>query len=118
MFALDHAPITSSIIMQILAVVIPCSRSGRSRCGRPRKITQWTRYLTVAIAVMQSTGLPSCSTTAAAGSASPTPPGPDLILNFTVPRVLRHIVTYCRHRPADVDGELITQRGIGNGMCC
>src|SRR5215216_5339514 len=58
-FALGVMPyITSSIIMQILAVVIPKLEQWQQQGAvGQRKITQWTRYLTVAIAIMQSTGL-------------------------------------------------------------
>src|SRR3712207_6100540 len=58
-FALGIMPyITSSIIMQLLTVVIPrleaWSKEGESGY---KKITQWTRYLTVLLAILQSTGL-------------------------------------------------------------
>ena len=44
--------------MQILAVVIPKLEQWQQQGAvGQRKITQWTRYLTVAIAIMQSTGL-------------------------------------------------------------
>ena len=58
-FALGIMPyITSSIIMQVLAVVIPRLEEWQKQGAvGQRKITQWTRYLTVAIAVLQSTGL-------------------------------------------------------------
>ena len=58
-FALGIMPyITSSIIMQILAVVIPKLEQWQKQGAvGQRKITQWTRYLTVGIAIMQSTGL-------------------------------------------------------------
>ena len=58
-FALGIMPyITSSIIMQILAVVIPKLEQWQQQGAvGQRKITQWTRYLTVAIAILQSTGL-------------------------------------------------------------
>src|SRR5436305_5924214 len=58
-FALGIMPyITSSIIMQILTVVIPKLEQWQEQGAvGQRKITQWTRYLTVAIAIMQSTGL-------------------------------------------------------------
>src|SRR5207249_7678843 len=48
--------ITSSIIMQILGVVIPKLEEWQNegQTGQ-KKITQWTRYLTVALAIMQST---------------------------------------------------------------
>src|SRR3712207_8741107 len=58
-FALGIMPyITSSIIMQILTVVIPKLEQWQQQGAvGQRKITQWTRYVTVAIAIMQSTGL-------------------------------------------------------------
>ena len=56
-FSLGIMPyITSSIIMQLLAVVIPKLQSLQDEGETGRKvITQWTRYLTVAIALIQST---------------------------------------------------------------
>ena len=59
LFALGIMPyITSSIIMQILTVVIPKLQQWQEQGAvGQRKITQWTRYLTIAIAVLQSTGL-------------------------------------------------------------
>ena len=58
-FALGIMPyITASIIMQILTVVIPKLEQWQQQGAvGQRKITQWTRYLTVAIALLQSTGL-------------------------------------------------------------
>ena len=58
-FALGIMPyITSSIIMQLLSVVIPRIEQWQQegQVGQ-KKITQWTRYLTVALAIMQSTGI-------------------------------------------------------------
>ena len=48
--------ITASIIMQLLGVVIPKLEEWQNegQTGQ-KKITQWTRYLTVALALMQST---------------------------------------------------------------
>src|SRR6266511_2224915 len=50
--------ITASIIMQLLGVVIPKLEEWQNegQVGQ-KKITQWTRYLTVALALMQSTGI-------------------------------------------------------------
>ena len=58
-FALGIMPyITSSMIMQILGVVIPKIEEWQQQGAvGQRKITQWTRYLTVAIAVVQSLSL-------------------------------------------------------------
>src|ERR687898_1652798 len=55
-FALGIMPyITASIIMQLMTVVVPTLEQlqKEGELGR-RKITQWTRYLTVALALMQS----------------------------------------------------------------
>ena len=56
-FALGIMPyITASIIMQILGVVVPKIEQWQQQGAvGQRKITQWTRYLTVAIALVQST---------------------------------------------------------------
>src|ERR1700733_10862564 len=58
-FALGIMPyITSSIILQLLTVVVPTLEKlqKEGELGR-RKITQWTRYLTVILALMQSFGI-------------------------------------------------------------
>src|SRR6266404_5081101 len=58
-FALGIMPyITSSIILQLLTVVIPTLEKlqKEGELGR-RKITQWTRYLTVGLALIQSFGI-------------------------------------------------------------
>ena len=57
-FALGIMPyITASIILQLLAVVIPKLQALQEEGESGRKvITQWTRYLTVILALLQSTG--------------------------------------------------------------
>src|ERR1700674_5117775 len=58
-FALGIMPyITASIILQLLTVVIPTLEKlqKEGELGR-RKITQWTRYLTVALSIIQSFGI-------------------------------------------------------------
>src|SRR5216110_1598155 len=58
-FALGIMPyITSSIIMQLLAVVIPKIEQWQKQGAvGQRKITQWTRYMTVGLAILQATGI-------------------------------------------------------------
>jgi preprotein translocase subunit SecY len=120
-FALGIMPyITSSIIMQLLAVVIPKLEEWQQQgqVGQ-KKITQWTRYLTVALALMQSTGI-VFALHQGAGSflgSSNALNGIDLIPHFGAARVLL-IVTTLTAGTAMIMwlGELITQRGIGNGM--
>ena len=77
-FALGIMPyITASIIMQILAVVIPKLEQWQQQGAvGQRKITQWTRYLTIAIAIMQSTGLTFLFQKGGGGSTAATPPTP------------------------------------------
>ena len=118
-FALGIMPyITSSIIMQILAVVIPKLEEWQKQGAvGQRKITQWTRYLTVAIAVMQSTGLAFLFHNGGGGFGQSNTTGLYLIPNFTVPRVLLIVLTLTAGTALLMwMGELITQRGIGNGM--
>ena len=112
-FALGIMPyITASIIMQLLAVVIPrletLQQEGEQ--GR-RKITQYTRYLTVGLAVLQSTGL---VTLARNGTLF----GTDQILLNDSPWLIAFMILTLTAGTAFVMwlGELITQRGVGNGM--
>ena len=112
-FSLGIMPyITSSIILQLLTVVIPklqkLQEEGES--GR-RVITQWTRYLTVVLALLQSTGLTYLFSR---GSLSG---GLILIPNYTPSRVGLIVLTMTAGTAFIMWlGELITQRGIGNGM--
>ena len=58
-FALGIMPyITASIILQLLTVVVPALEKlqKEGELGR-RKITQWTRYLTIGLSMMQSFGI-------------------------------------------------------------
>jgi preprotein translocase subunit SecY len=119
-FALGIMPyITSSIIMQILGVVIPKLEEWQNQGAvGQRKITQWTRYLTIAIALLQATALTFLF--GRGGGNSFFGRGvPDIILlpDFTLPRVMLVILTLTAGTALLMwMGELITQRGIGNGM--
>ena len=116
-FALGIMPyITSSIIMQLLTVVIPrleaWSKEGES--GH-KKINQWTRYLTVLLATLQSTGLAFLFHQGGVTDATGAPV--DLIPEFSAPRVALIVVSLTAGTALIMWlGELITQRGIGNGM--
>ncbi len=111
-FALGIMPyITASIIMQLLAVVIPkleeLKREGEQ--GR-RKITQYTRYATVGLALLQSTGLVTLARNGVAFNAVVMPgagTGTIIIAVLTLTAGTSLIMWL---------GELITARGIGNGM--
>jgi preprotein translocase subunit SecY len=112
-FALGIMPyITSSIIMQLLAVVIPKLQALQEEGESGRKvITQWTRYLTVILALLQSTGF------AYLFHSGQFTGGIDLIPDFTPRNVIIVVVTMTAGTALLMwFGELITQRGIGNGM--
>jgi preprotein translocase subunit SecY len=112
-FALGIMPyITSSIIMQILGVVIPKIEEWQQQGAvGQRKITQWTRYLTVAIAVVQSTSF------AFLFHQGQLVNGADLLPDFNAWTVFVVVVTLTTGTALLMwMGELITQRGIGNGM--
>jgi len=114
-FALGIMPyITSSIIIQLLVVVIPrletLKQEGQS--GQA-KLTQYTRYLTIALAVLQSTGIialarsqrlfPNCTN--------------DIIPDDGLFRILVLVLTMTAGTAVIMWlGELVTDRGVGNGM--
>ena len=115
-FGLGIMPyITSSIIVQLLQTVIPKFEQWREQGAvGQRKLTQATRYLTVALAVMQSSGLVFLFHSGQLfGSGS----NIDLIKDFTAQRVLFIILVFTAGTAVVMWlAELITQRGIGNGM--
>ena len=104
--------ITSSIILQLLTVVIPRLQKLQEEGESGRKvITQWTRYVTVVLALLQSTGLTYIFSR---GSLTG---GISLIPNYTPSRVGLIVLTMTAGTAFIMWlGELISQRGIGNGM--
>jgi preprotein translocase subunit SecY len=117
-FALGIMPyITASIIVQLLRVVIPhfetLYKEGQAGQG---KLTQYTRYLTIALGVLQSTTL---ITVARSGALFPTgaPECSQLITNDAWYAMLLMVITMTAGTGLIMwMGELITERGIGNGM--
>lgn len=112
-FALGIMPyITASIILQLLTVVYePLARLQKEgELGR-KKITQWTRYLTVILSMLQSFGIAMTLNrqTMGGGTAFVTNPGVGFILMtmLTLTTGSAFIMWL---------GEQITERGIGNGM--
>jgi preprotein translocase subunit SecY len=83
-----------------------------------RKITQWTRYLTIAIAIMQSTGLTFLFQKGGGGFNGGNPTNTDLFAGrANAGRILLVVLTLTAGTALLMwMGELITQRGIGNGM--
>ncbi len=117
LFALGIMPyITSSIIMQILTVVIPKLQQWQEQGAvGQRKITQWTRYLTIAISVLQSTGLVFAFKNGGGGLS--TNNNIDLVPHYGPFRVFLIVLTMTAGTAILMwMGETITQRGIGNGM--
>ena len=108
-FALGIMPyITSSIILQLLTVVIPTLEKlqKEGELGR-RKITQWTRYLTVGLAMMQSFGI-ATGLQAMEGNIVIHPGfGFTLLTMLSLTTGTAFIMWL---------GEQISERGIGNGM--
>ena len=114
-FALGIMPyITASIILQLLTVVIPRLETlkNEGQSGQA-KITQYTRYLTVGLAILQSTGyielarsgtlFPGCTES--------------VIPNASVFRIATMVITMVAGTAVIMwMGELITDRGVGNGM--
>jgi preprotein translocase subunit SecY len=120
-FALGVMPyITSSIIMQILTVVIPKLEEWQQQGAiGQRKITQWTRYLTIAIAVLQSTALAFLFHNGGGGllGGGGNPTNVDVLPDFTAPKVMLVVLVLTAGTALLMwMGEVITQRGIGNGM--
>ena len=121
-FALGIMPyITASIIMQILGVVIPkLEELQQQGAVGQRKITQYTRYVTIALATLQATGLVFIFGTGRGrgvllgGANAPTVP---LLPDGLWPRGYLIIPTLVAGTAVLMwIGELISQRGIGNGM--
>jgi preprotein translocase subunit SecY len=111
-FALGIMPyITASIILQLMTVVIPSLEKLRKEgeVGQ-QKITQYTRYLTVALAFGQSIGYVFLFRSFSSGTT-------DVVDNFTFGRVFVIVITLTAGCVMLMwFGELITQRGIGNGI--
>ncbi|MER7750459.1 MULTISPECIES: preprotein translocase subunit SecY [unclassified Kitasatospora] len=116
-FALGIMPyITASIILQLLTVVIPrlemLKKEGQA--GQA-KITQYTRYLTIALAVLQGTGIVATASSGALFSGCPL--ANQIVPDTGVFRIAVMVLTMTAGTTVIMWlGELITDRGIGNGM--
>lgn len=111
-FALGVMPyISASIIMQLLAIVVPTleqlKKEGES--GR-RKITQYTRYGTVALATFQAIGISIALQSQKIGVMSVViDPGPGFIFTAALTLITGTIFLMWL-------GEQVTERGVGNGI--
>ena len=108
--------ITASIIMQLLVPVLPqlekIQREGES--GRA-KITQWTRYLTIAVCLIQG-AMVTMAMIDPSRLGLPTPAAPLFIGSSTVFVLVNTVVLTCTTMVFMWLGEQITERGIGNGV--
>ena len=114
-FALGIMPyITASIILQLLVVVIPrletLKKEGQS--GQT-KITQYTRYLTLGLAILQATGIVALARSGRLIQGCTD----NLLYNNNITTFLTMVVTMTAGTAVIMWlGELITERGVGNGM--
>src|SRR5215468_11112068 len=108
-FALGIMPyITASIILQLLTVVVPTLEKlqKEGELGR-RKITQWTRYLTVGLSIIQSFGIAEGLQNMQGG----------IVINPGFGFILLTILSLTTGTAFIMWlGEQITERGVGNGM--
>src|SRR6266851_1178630 len=108
-FALGIMPyITASIILQLLTVVVPTLEklSKEGELGR-RKITQWTRYLTICLSILQSFGIAQALMGSQLG----------VVINPGFGFVILTIISLTTGTAFIMWlGEQISERGIGNGM--
>ena len=115
-FALGIMPyITASIILQLLTVVIPRLETLKKdgQAGQA-KITQYTRYVTIGLAVLQSTAILSLARTPGAlfSGCNET-----IIPNQGIWVILVMVIVMTAGTAVVMwFGELITERGVGNGM--
>ena len=116
-FALGILPyITASIILQLLTVVIPkleaLKKEGQSGTA---KITQYTRYLTIALAILQATGL--VATVRSGTLFSSCPVASQVVPNTSTFTTVVMVITLTAGTAFVMWlGELVTDRGVGNGM--
>ena len=115
-FALGIMPyITASIIVQLLTVVIPrfeeLKKEGQQGTS---KLTQYTRYLTIGLAVLQSTTLVSIARTPRRLFSNCSA---DLVPSNSLFTILIMVLTMTAGTGLIMWlGELITDKGVGNGM--
>lgn len=119
-FALGIMPyITASIITQLLRVVIPhfeaLHKEGQAGQG---KLTQYTRYMTIGLALLQSTTLITVARSGALfGANTGVPACNQLLSNDAWYAIMLMIITMTAGTGLIMwFGEMITERGVGNGM--
>ncbi len=117
-FALGIMPyITASIILQLLVVVIPRLEALKKegQAGQT-KITQYTRYLTLGLAVLQATGIVALARTGNLLQGCDNTQFPLLHSDGTTTFLVMVVTMTAGTAVIMWLGELITERGVGNGM--
>ncbi len=118
-FALGVMPyITATIIVQLLRVVIPHFEAlyKEGQAGQAR-LTQYTRYLTIALALLQSTTLVTVARSGQLFGTTNVPECEQLLTNDVWWAQLLMIITMTAGTGLIMwFAELVTERGIGNGM--
>ena len=118
-FALGVMPyITATIIVQLLRVVIPHFETlyKEGQAGQSR-LTQYTRYLTIALALLQSTTLVTVARSGQLFGTTGIPECEQLLTNDVWWAQLLMIITMTAGTGLIMwFAELVTERGIGNGM--
>ena len=114
-FALGIMPyITASIILQLLTVVIPRLETlkNEGQAGQA-KITQYTRYLTIGLAILQSTTYIELARSGTLFQGCTR----EIIPNASIFRIATMVIVMVAGTSVIMwMGELITDRGVGNGM--
>jgi len=114
-FALGVMPyITASIIVQLLRVVIPRFQELHEEGAQGQtKLTQYTRYLTIGLALLNATTIVSLARSGALLGNCPLP----VIPNDTITTVAVMVITMTAGTAVIMWlGERITEKGVGNGM--
>jgi preprotein translocase subunit SecY len=114
-FALGVMPyITASIITQLLRVVIPRFQELHEEGAQGQtKLTQYTRYLTIGLALLNATTIVSLARSGALLGDCPLP----IIPNDTIWTVVIMVITMTAGTAIIMWlGERITEKGVGNGM--
>jgi len=114
-FALGIMPyITASIIIQLLVVVIPrFEQLKKEGQAGQTKLTQYTRYLTIGLAILQSTGIIALARNDQLFQGCNLP----VLYNEDIFSLVTMVITMTAGTAVIMWlGELITDRGVGNGM--
>jgi preprotein translocase subunit SecY len=120
-FALGIMPyITASIIIQLLVVVIPrFDQLKKEGQAGQQKLTQYSRYLTIGLAILQSTGFIALAKSGQLFTGCKDSAGNQVSVLYHEDTFTLAMMVICMTAGTAVImwmGELVTDRGVGNGM--